>query len=459
MADADQESNDCPGCRRLQAQVAALQAELNRLRPLIEAKEREGKRQSAPFRKKKKAGVAKKPGRKPGEEHGPHRHRAVPEHIDEQYEVEFPGCCPHCQGRHLEETHVEKQFQVEIVRTTVTRQFEIHVGRCGDCGKPVRGRHPLQTSDATGAAGVQLGPQTHAAITLLNKQAGLPFGKIQAFFRDFFQLNIARSTACRSMQRTARRCETAYQQIRFDIRGSPWVVPDETGWRLGGVNAWLHVFVGVGSTCYDIGNRSVEVAQKLLGLDWAGTLIHDGWSVYDRFTQAAHQQCLQHLQRRCEGLLEVARGGAAPLPRRVLELIERAYALRRAWREGRLGGDQQTEQGLALACELEDAASGRFTFEPNRRLADHILAHAMNWFWFLFDPTIDATNWRAEQAIRPAVLIRKVWGGNRTAAGGTAQSRLCSVLATLRQRNASPFDWLTHALCSPTPALIPSMGR
>ena len=457
--DADQEQQDCPGCRRLQAQVDALQAELNRLRQLIETKEREGKRQGAPFRKPGKTDPPKRPGRKSGDEHGPHVNRSVPEQIDEQYEVELPGCCPHCQGQHLKETHTEKQYQVEIVRTSVTREFEIHVGRCGDCGKSVRSRHPLQTSDATGAAGVQLGPEAHAAITLLNKHAGLPFGKIQTFFQDFFQLKIARSTACRSMLRTARRCLPAYEQIRADIRGSPWVVPDETGWRLGGKNAWLHVFVGLHSTCYDIGNRSVEVAQKLLGLDWAGTLIHDGWAVYHHFTKAFHQQCLQHLQRRCEGLLEVARGAAARLPAQVLKLIDGAYALRREWRAGQLTEDQQAEQGLTLACELEQVASGRFSCEPNRRLANHILAHAMNWFWFLIDPTIDATNWRAEQAIRPAVLIRKVWGGNRTPAGGHAQSILCSVLRTLRQRDASPFDWLTHALCSTSPAVLPAAAR
>jgi transposase len=457
--DVDREPNDCPGCRRLQAQVAALEKELARLRQLVEAKEREGKRQAAPFRKMKKPAQPKKPGRKPGEEHGPHAHRVVPQHIDERLDTELSCRCPHCQSRRLEETHTEKQYQVEIVRTSVTREFTIHVGRCGDCGKAVRSRHPLQTSDATGAAGVQLGPQAHAAIALLHKQAGLPFGKIKTFFQDFFGMAIARSTACRSMQRTARRCQRAYEEIRADIRGSPWVTPDETGWRLGGENAWLHVFVGPRSTCYDIGDRSVAVARKLLGIDWTGTLIHDGWSVYGHFLKAFHQQCLQHLQRRCEGVLEAAPGAATRFPRQVLGLIERAYAIRRQWRAGQISQEQQAEQGLSLACELEEVASGHFTYEPNRRLANHILAHAMQWFWFLLDPTIDATNWRAEQAIRPAVLIRKVWGGNRTAAGGRAQSILCSVLATLRQRVAASFDWLTASLCSPTPLLLPPPGR
>ena len=38
-------------------------------------------------------------------------------------------------------------------------------------------------------------------------------------------------------------------------------------------------------------------------------------------------------------------------------------------------------------------------------------------FTFLWDPSVDATNWRAEQAIRPAVVTRKVCGGNRTRKG------------------------------------------
>ncbi|HEX3998753.1 MAG TPA: hypothetical protein VHX65_09410, partial [Pirellulales bacterium] len=48
--------------------------------------------------------------------------------------------------------------------------------------------------------------------------------------------------------------------------------------------------------------------------------------------KSAHQQCLAHLQRRCETLLETASRGAARFPRAVLHRIDRAYALRRAWR-------------------------------------------------------------------------------------------------------------------------------
>src|SRR4051794_9234867 len=49
-----------------------------------------------------------------------------------------------------------------------------------------------------------------------------------------------------------------------------------------------------------------------------------------------------------------------------------------------------------------------------QRFAAHLTREFTAIWSFLFDPTIDATNWRAEHAIRPAVVTRKVWGGNRT---------------------------------------------
>src|SRR4029077_835551 len=135
---------------------------------------------------------------------------------------------------------------------------------------------------------------------------------------------------------------------------------------------------------------------------------------------------------------------------------DQAFSLRRAWRGHRLSGDALAEQGLALSCELERLASGRFTVAPNRRLARHILNHAMHWFWFLIDPAIAATNYRAEQAIRPAVVNRKVWGGNRTWPGAAWQSILTSVLRTCEQRMRTPFDFLLAAIRRRQPQLLPA---
>jgi transposase len=444
---------------RLKMRVAQLERRVEELLGVVEKLRGEGKRQAAPFRKQDQpAAEPKQPGRKSGRNHGRHAHRSVPPRIDETYRVPLPKTCPHCGGRSLKKTEVVPQYQTEIPRQVIYRRFDIQHGLCRTCGHAVAGRHELMTSTAGGAAASQFGPNVHALLTVMNKECGLSHGKCVKLLATAFEgLKVSRGASARSMARTARRCEPGYAEIRRDVRSSRQVTPDETGWRVGGRTAWLHDFVSRRSTCYVIDpTRSARPAEQLLGLDWSGTLVHDGWSVYDRFTVAAHQQCLAHLTRRCQNLIETACGAAARLPRGVLELVEQAYWQRRLWRGHRIDRDRLADAGLALSCQLDDLASGRFRSAANRRLAAHLRAHAMAWFWFLIDPSIDATNYRAEQAIRPAVVNRKVWGGNRTWAGARTQAILMSVLRTCAQRLHPAFDFLVQALCGPRPQPLPA---
>ncbi|MEZ6097186.1 MAG: transposase [Pirellulaceae bacterium] len=98
----------------------------------------------------------------------------------------------------------------------------------------VQGQHELQTSDAVGAAGVQLGANVHATMAIANKELGLSHGKVKRLLEMLFGLKVGRSTSCRSVIRSAQRLEQAAEQIRKEVRGSPQVVADETGWRVDG---------------------------------------------------------------------------------------------------------------------------------------------------------------------------------------------------------------------------------
>ena len=69
-----------------------------------------------------------------------------------------------------------------------------------------------------------------------------------------------------------------------------------------------------------------------------------------------------------------------------------------------------------------------------QRVAGHLAIEYPAVFTFLLDPAIDATNWRAEQALGAAVVACKVCGGNRTDRGAQTQLVLASVLRTIQQR-------------------------
>jgi transposase len=439
----------------LQARVTELEGQVARLTKLLEQAHRSGKRQAAPFSKGGPKPDPKRPGRKSGPNYGTRAFRPPPppRQIDEIYEAPLPTACS-CGGS-VHETHVVQQYQVEIPRRPTYRQFNVHVGNCCRCGRRVQGRHPLQTSDALGAAASQLGPDLQAGIVHLNKEAGLPHGKIQRVLKMLFGVELSRGGSVQAMQRTARRCEPTYHAIVKAMSRQPWVVPDETGWRIGGLLAWLHVFVAPRLTCYAIDRqRGIMVPESILGLDYAGVLIHDGWKSYDQFWEADHQQCLAHLLRRCEEMIKEAAGGAARFPRQVQTMLQGALALRNRHQAGEV-----SDHGLAVAVGLLEKRRDRLltwirTDPANERLAKHLNNHRDQLFTFLHQPGLDATNWRAEQAIRPAVVNRKVWGGNRTEAGAHAQSILMSVIRTCAQQGRDAMNFMSRLLRGESPQLV-----
>ena len=439
----------CAGCQALQRRLLDLQAENERLRRQLDEATRAGKRQAAPFAKGQPTGQPKKPGRKPGKDYGTKARRLppTPGQINEVHEAPLPDRCPDCAGP-IDETHIAQQFQVEIPRKPIHRQFNIHIGECRQCHRRVQGRHALQTSDALGAAAAQLGPDAQAAVVELNKQGGLSHGKVTRCLAGLFGISLSRGGSVHTVLRAASRCEPVYEAIRQTVGQSDWVVPDETGWRVGGRPAWLHALVGPEATAYVIDpTRGGAVAEAILGLDYGGAMVHDGWSPYDRFENARHQQCLNHLLRRADEMAAAAARGAVCFPRRVAELLRAGLDLRDRHAAGEI-----SRHGLAVARGRLENQLSDLIFPPkmnaaNERLAQHLWEHRDDLFTFLRQPGLDASNWRAELAIRFGVILRKVWGGSRTWAGARAQSVLMSVWRTCWQQGRSALDHVSQLLC------------
>jgi transposase len=440
----------CRRCSELQRRISELESQLATLTQQLEQAQRAGKRQAAPFSKGPPKPDPRKPGRKPGPGYGKkgHRQPPAPEQIEETLEAPLPEACPQCGGSVLE-TAVQPQFQVEIPRKPIHRQFNVHIGCCQECGRRVQGRHPLQTSDALGAAAAQVGPDAQAAIVTLNKETGLSHGKVIGCLNTLFGIRLTRGASVHTVLRAAQRCQPAYQEIEQAIHDADRLSADETGWRQGGQPAWLHCWVSPQATCYAIDpSRSADALEEVIGPDYAGYLIHDGWSSYDRFDKATHQQCLWHALRRTRDLLAKAQAGAARFPRQVLTLLEEALHVRDRFVAGKLSRRAVGQAHLDLTERLERLVQPIKVHADNERLAAHLSHHIDDWFTFLLFPDagLDATNYRAEQALRPAVVNRKIWGGNRTPAGSRAQSVLSSVIVTCKQHARSALDFIAVTL-------------
>jgi len=289
------------------------------------------------------------------------------------------------------------------------------------------------------------------------------------------------------------------------------VAADETGWRVGGRRQWLWVFVGDDVTVYLIAaGRGYEQAQSVLGADFSGVLERDGWAPYRRFAEARHQSCLAHLLRRAGELICDSVAGQAKIPHAVRRLLLDALAVRDGHQDLLAAGDAEvsgdadvidatcveitdTQPLLAagdtddrddrddrdeiiaarpdcegrqahldseiarLDCQIDALLARNPTHAPNRKLLKHLANEREHLLTFLKTPGIAATNWRAEQAIRPAVVNRKNWGGNRTPHGADVQQTLMSVIRTSRQQNVCPISLLADLLRQPAPAPSPML--
>ncbi|MGH7644258.1 MAG: IS66 family transposase [Gemmatimonadales bacterium] len=440
---------------RVEEERDRLERERDRLRDELEAARRAAKRQAAPFSKGKPKATPKRPGRKAGGDYGPRRWRPRPGHVDQVVDVFPPAACPHCGDAVVGTGDVRVQYQADIppVRPHVT-EFRSHVGRCPGCRRRVVGRDARQTSTATGAAASQVGPNAIAWAAWLHTGLGVPFAKVATILQTGFGLPMTPGGLVQALHRVAARSTPTYHALVAAVRQAPVVAPDETGWKVAGRLWWLWVFVTREVTVYAIQpGRGYAQATAILGARYGGVLVRDGWAPYRKLSHATHQTCLAHLLRRCHLLLETAQRGAARFPHAVRRLLLAALALRDRRDRGALGGHGLRVAIGRLAARTDRLLAGRITHPPNRRLLRHLRTERPALLTFLSRPDVEATNWQAEQAIRPAVVTRKVCGGNRTPPGATTQQIVASVLRTCTQQQRDPLELLIALQRSPRPTI------
>ena len=344
----------------------------------------------------------------------------------------MPTACPDCGGA-VEVTRVASQHQEELPRVRpIVRRFDIEVGRCSRCRRRVQGpatasRYPtpsgrLRCSSAPGS------PRSSSSCTP-RWACRWPRSPVCC----------GRGSACRVttgglvglLHRIARDATPVYHELCRQVRNAPVVTPDETGWRVDAKPFWLWTFVTPDTTVYSICPGR--------GFDDAATVL--GRRLRRRCSYARRVAGVPVLQ----GFLasELYQSPATTLPGATAETPLQPPGARRSRpfsRPASTCGDrcrngELTRHGLASLRGRLEARLGRLIdaappLKDAKRFAKHLANEFPAVFLFLRDPSIDATNWRAEQAIRPAVVIRKVCGGNRTRKGADTQQVLSTVVRT-----------------------------
>jgi len=432
--------------KKQQKQTERLQQMNEELRERVAELERTVRRQATPFARRHWVEKPRRPGRKRGQ--GRFAHRELPE-VRQEYETKFAELqsCPGCGGK-LQEIHEHQQYVMDIPVVEVkTTRYVTYSGYCRTCHRRVSSRHPEQTSNATGAAGVMVGPRAKALAANLKHRLGVSYGKVGEVLNDTFGLQVSRSGWCQADQILARKARPVYADLVEAIRQSSVVHADETGWRIGTLAAWLWVFTQREATVYAIRDtRGSEVVIDILGTEFRGILSSDCYIAYNdrRMKEWLKQKCASHLLRELSVFKETKSGRALHFARQVTILLQDAICLKAE--KASLDPFTFHQHARALEARLNSLIDQkrRFSDRDNDRFAKRLRKYRPHLLRFLYVDELDATNNLAERMLRPAVITRKTNGCNRNRKGAETHAILASVLVTCRQQSIPILDYLVQ---------------
>jgi len=395
-----------------------------------------------------KANIPSKPARIPGRKKGhPAALRPMPEVIDVQETVALPvdtlgkPCCPECRSQ-LNEVETHQRYVEELIPSkVVTTCYHTTSGWCPCCRKRIESRGENQPP-AVDLPHAQLGLNAISTAMVMRVCYRLPFRQITRLFQQLPGLKISPGAIVKQIKRCGKWLQKQYRRLKWAIRAAGVVHADETGWRTGGKNGYLWTLSTADMTLFHVDHsRSAKVIAELLGEAFGKdgqTLVSDFYSVYDQF-DGPQQKCLTHLLRELrETVAQRPELSSHALFVRCKRLVQDMLRLKK--RRGRLKAAQYWRRVQRLEQRLKELASQRFNDPDTDRLAKRLNKYQTKLTTFLHKKEVDGTNNAAERALRPAVVMRKITGGSRSAEGAKAWAIVASVMRTAEQQGKDVLE-------------------
>src|ERR1035437_5154946 len=439
---------------RVQTENDRLREEVKKLEKLLRSKARS----ATPFSKGKRKAHPKRPGRKFGQ--GPFQRRDAPPAAAEAEPVQVPVTsmrCSCCGGElkwqrtdRVTNTDMPAQPQPEV------KVYDVAVCVCTACGKSVRGEHPEVAADQYGATAHRVGPRLKTMAHALHYGHGVPVRRLPAILLETTGVTMTQGAITRDALKQASGVGgNAYQEARAGIRQAPVIYTDDTSWAVGGEPAQLMVFDTDQATVYQIRpqHRHQEVCELVPG-DYPGNLVTDRGPSYEAKALAGvdQQKCLSHLMGNVKEVVATKRGRARAFGEGVLNTLKQANQLWRDHRAGKVGGEDYRQQGQEIEDQLTHQLRHRqLTDLDNQCLLDGIGLQNDRGrvLRFLHNPAIEPTNNRAERALRPAVIARKVSQCSKTQRGAEACAAFTTVIRTIAKKAETSIAQGLHSLLHP----------
>ncbi len=380
-------------------------------------------------------GLSKPRGGKPGHV-GISRGRQEPDRVIDCRAEVCRSCGANLVGVEGECIGSHQVLELPAIKAQVV-EFRLYRTVCS-CGACEEGQYPVGYEDVQ----QDFGPNIHALVSYLNGTHHIAQDRLEQLLQDVFDVSMSAGAIANSLRRTAAHLEQSAHDILCDIRRSAVIGSDETGFRVGGENWWLWTVQTPESSYFAMAHtRAGEVLEGLMFDAVAEVWCCDLHSAQLKAPTRRFAICNAHQIRDLQYAIDAGDTVFAPPMQALLReglclTQERDRYSPTAFQEAVNSLKAKARTLLELTPEQADAV----------RLQKRFRKHFESIWHFLDRPDVPFTNNASEQALRPAVIHRKVIGGFRSEAGATAYALYRTVEDTARKRGQNLLKTLYHAL-------------
>lgn len=392
----------------------------------------------------------KKPRKKRDAKHNHGRARAVPTQIVEHRTVICPDCHLRLGGISL--TRVREVIELPPPCPVEVTHHHIYKGWCAGCRKWHEAPLDLQTS-VIGQS--RLGVRLASLIATLRTTMRLPIRQIQAYLLTFHAVTVSIGEIVELLHRIKEQMQPHLDALKTEIRASPAIQADETGWREDGINGYIWAVSTPTIRYYEYHHsRAGEVVKHLIGENFGGVLGSDFYAGYN-VHQGLHQRCWVHFLRDVHTLKDLHPHDEVLFAwaKAVKAIYEQAVAYTEHGPDSALSPRQQQQERTAQQHAFEQQlwqVCQPFvrTAVPHHTLCERVERFLPELFMFVAVPGVPAHNNLAERSVRPLVVARKISGGSRSPRGSQTRMSLASLFGTWMAQSLNPFHQCLAALTS-----------
>ena len=418
---------------KLKARVIELEAKLNR--PV----KTPANSSVPPSRGQKANRPAGEKGKKRTKASHPGAGRVLSATPDQVHEA-IAETCPHCTAAVTAESQSLQQLydRIEIppIKPVVT-QVRRHGGVCPCCQKKFLAPVPkgLEPGSPFGSSVVSL------AVAFHHNQA-ISFERLAALLGEVFGLKISEGAIGNMFRRSMPAFAHQVVGIKARLFSSTVMSSDETTVRVNKRDWWQWVFQNADACLHLIRpSRGKDVPGEFLGEFRPDFWVSDRLGSQQGWSKVDWQVCLSHQLRDVEYAIECGDTVFAPVVKKILQ-----DAIGIGHRRPNLADSTLKQYRTGLDRRLDTALKVSPTLEAGAALRRQCMKFRPNFFVFITNRMVPATNNSSEQSLRFSKILLKVINCFRSDWGPEFFADVRSVIETGRRQGITAFEAIRRTL-------------